>query len=313
VRQILQMSSRVFESSSAGAFRIGVWHQGAAQGIFNWETVEPGQRLGPFKWVVEPHEAAILCYQLEINDKRFLPTRDKADVVLHPFIASRASYNLLQAHYIVWEGAFLDYEHVVSWSKPLIAGSELTLAGEIVRKYEKRGRYYLEWSSECRDLSSDLIFKATQKVVSPAFRSEKSESSGSNLSAPRRELSPSGLEEINAREIYCFLAWSRRNSYPPHPNLHTDLDRAQGAGFPNIIMPGALLGAHLVQAAVDHYGDRFCYGSVISFKLVRPILTETKPVLRTYLDKTDDSLVLDLRDDDGHVLVVGKAKLANES
>jgi hypothetical protein len=313
MRQIPQMSSRVFDSSSAGAFRIGVWHRAATQAIFDWEAVQPGQRLGPFEWIVEPYEAAILCYQLEINDRHFLPTRDETDVVLHPFIASRASLNLLQAHYKPWEGAFLDYEHVLSWSKPLIAGSVLTLAGEIVRKYEKRGRYYLEWSSECRDLSSDLIFKATQKVVSPAFRSEKSRSGESNLSAPRRELSSSALEEINAREIYCFLAWSRRNSYPPHPNLHTDFDRAQGAGFPNIIMQGALLGAHVVQAAVDHYGDRFCYGSVVSFKLVRPILTETKPVLRTYLDKTDDSLVLDLRDGDGHTLVVGKAKLANKS
>jgi hypothetical protein len=307
------MSSRIFESSSAGAFRIGVWHQGAAQAIFDWEAVQPGQHLGPFKWIVEAYEAAILCYQIEINDKRFLPTRDKTDVVLHPFIASRASYSLLQAHYLAWEGAFLDYEHVLSWSKPLIAGNELTLAGEIIRKYEQRGRYHLEWSSECRDLSSDLIFKTTQKVVSPAFRNEKSGSGGSNFSAPRRDLSSSALEEIDAREIYCFLAWSRRNSYPPHPNLHTDFDKAQEAGLPNIIMPGALLGAHLVQAAVDHYGDRFNYGSVISFKLVRPILTETKPILRTYLDKTDGSLVLDLRDNDGHTLVVGNAKLASGS
>src|ERR1700733_4341218 len=134
------MNPRIFDSNCAGAFRIGIWHRSATQTRFSWDAVEVGQKLGPFLWVVEPYEAAILCYQIEINDARFLPRRDKIEVVVHPFIASRASFNLLQAHYILWEGAFLDFEHIVAWSTPLIAGRDVILTGEITGKYEKRGR-----------------------------------------------------------------------------------------------------------------------------------------------------------------------------
>ena len=307
------MNSRVFDRASSGVFPIGVWHRSAAETRFAWETVQPGQKLGPFDWTIEAYEAAILCYQIEINDIRFLPTSGKADVMVHPFVASRASTSLFYGHYIPWEGAFLDYEHVVSWSRPLISGSKVVLAGEITRKYEKRDRLYLEWSTECRDQDSNMLFEVRQTVVSPRLRSAESRSgAAASPTAATPELSTGILEEIDAREIYCYLAWSRRHSYPPHPNLHTDLEQAKSAGLPGIIMQGAVLGAQIVQAAVDHLGDMFCYGSTVSFKLVRPIMTESRHRLRVYRNKNDGSLNFQLEDGNGQILVTGFAARNSE-
>lgn len=307
------MDSRLFDRTSSGVFPIGVWHRSVTETRFAWETVQSGQKLGPFEWTIEAYEAAILCYQIEIKDTRFLPTRGKADVMVHPFVASRASYSLFQAHYVPWEGAFLDYEHVIFWNRPLISGSEVVLAGEITRKYEKRDRLYLEWSTECRDHDLNLLFKVTQTVVSPRLRGEESRSGAdTSPTAAKQELSPRVLEEIDTRELYCYLGWSRRNSYPPHPNLHTDFEQAKTAGLPGIIMQGAVLGAQIVQAAVDHFGDRFCYGSTVSFKLVRPIMTESRPMLRVYRNKIDNSLNLQLEDGNGQTLVAGFAARNSE-
>ena len=313
----MQMEKQFFTRASSGVFPIGVWHGSNAETIFAWETVQPGQKLGPFEWTVEAYEAAILCYQIEIKDTRFLPTRGKTDVVVHPFIASRASYSLFQAHYTPWAGAFLDYEHVISWNRPLIAGSPVVLTGEITRKYEKRDRLYLEWGTECRDRDSNLIFKVSQKVVSPRLRGEASRSAAAAstaaaATAPNPETSAGVLEEIDTREIYCYLGWSRRNSHPPHPNLHTDVEQAKGAGLPGIIMQGAVLGAQIIQAAVDHFGDGFCHGSTVSFKLVRPIPTESRPKLRVYRNKSDNTLNMQLEDANGQTLVVGFASRNGE-
>ena len=306
---ITQMSnSELFHRSSSGVFPIGVWHSSGTETIFEWETVQPGQKLGPFEWTVEAYEAAILCYQIEVKDTRFLPMRGKADVMVHPFIASRASSTVLYGHYIPWTGAFLDYEHVISWNRPLICGSPVVLTGEITRKYEKRDRLYLEWSTECRDHDSNILFKVRQSVVSPRLHREESRSSPAASSTPAApELSTEDLEEIDAREIYCYLGWSRRHSYPPHPNLHTDSELAKRAGLPGVVMQGAVLGAQIIQAAVDHFGERFCYGSTVSFKLVRPIPTESRHKLRVYRNKSDDSLNMRLEDGSGQTLVVGFA------
>jgi hypothetical protein len=149
--------------------------------------------------------------------------------------------------------------------------------------------------------------------VSPRLRGEESRSGAEAPStAVEQELSTSALEEIDTREIYCYLGWSRRNSHPPHPNLHTDFEQAKTAGLPGIIMQGAVLGAQIVQAAVDHLGDRFCYGSTVSFKLIRPIVTESRPKLRVYRNKIDNSLSLQLEDDGGQTLVAGFAALNGE-
>lgn len=105
-------------------------------------------------------------------------------------------------------------------------------------------------------------------------------------------------KELAVREIRCFLGWSRRNVYPPHPNIHTDTDFARSHGFDGMIMSASQIVPHLHEAIIAAIGaDAFFGGARVAYKMIRPVPSEGTAYARVL--STDTPGVLELRVDDG--------------
>ncbi|NNL85727.1 MAG: hypothetical protein HKP27_08750 [Myxococcales bacterium] len=116
--------------------------------------------------------------------------------------------------------------------------------------------------------------------------------------------------ELAARDIQCFLGWSRRNVYPPHPNIHTDHDFARERGFPGAIMSASQIVPHLHEAVIDAVGCAVFFGGTrLRYKMVRPIGSESRAHVRVL--RTDDPTTLELRVEnaEGDLCIVGEAVL----
>ena len=84
-----------------------------------------------------------------------------------------------------------------------------------------------------------------------------------------------GAREVFSREIQCFLGWSRRNVFPPHPNIHTDHDFARERGFEGAIMSASQVVPHLHEALVELLGEETFFGGTrVRYKMVRPVPAE---------------------------------------
>jgi hypothetical protein len=117
-------------------------------------------------------------------------------------------------------------------------------------------------------------------------------------------------EQVAEREIRCFTGWSRRNVYPPHPNIHTDLDVAQRHGFPTMIMSASQIVPHLHEALIDAVGaDRFFSSVEVEYRMIRPVPAEGIAYARVL--RTEDPSVLTIQVDDGgdSVFITGRATL----
>lgn len=116
--------------------------------------------------------------------------------------------------------------------------------------------------------------------------------------------------ELAAREIRCFTGWSRRNVYPPHPNIHTDLDVAQQHGFETMIMSASQIVPHLHEALIDAVGaDAFFSGVEVEYKMIRPVPAEGIAYARIL--RSEDPRVLTIQVDDGGeaLFIAGRATL----
>lgn len=117
-------------------------------------------------------------------------------------------------------------------------------------------------------------------------------------------------DELAARPIRCFTGWSRRNVYPPHPNIHTDLEVARAHGFDTMIMSASQIVPHLHEALIDAVGaDVFFSGVEVEYKMIRPVPAEGIAYARVL--RSEDPGVLTIQVDDGgeSLFVAGRAIL----
>jgi len=117
-------------------------------------------------------------------------------------------------------------------------------------------------------------------------------------------------EILALREIRCFIGWSRRNVYPSHPNIHSDVDFARRHGFDGMIMSASQIVPHLHEALIEAIGvDTFFSGTRVEYKMVRPVPSEGVAFARIL--RSDEPGTLDLRVDDGGktIYIRGRALL----
>jgi acyl dehydratase len=106
----------------------------------------------------------------------------------------------------------------------------------------------------------------------------------------------------------CFLAWTRRNPIPPHPNIHTDVESARAAGFETIIMSASQIVPHLYQALIEVVGvEKFFSGLKVSYKMVRPV---TVPgIARVIIEASEHpgTMTVRIEDAENNLCIVGTA------
>lgn len=122
-----------------------------------------------------------------------------------------------------------------------------------------------------------------------------------------------GLREVFGRDIETFLGWSRRNVFPPHPNIHTDHDFARARGFEGAIMSASQVVPHLHEALIELLGeDRFFGGTAVRYKMVRPIPSEGRARV-SILARPGEPRKLELRvESAGSLAITGTATLTED-
>ncbi len=111
-------------------------------------------------------------------------------------------------------------------------------------------------------------------------------------------------------QLPCFLAWTRRNPIPPHPNIHTDVEPARAAGFETIIMSASQVVPHLHQALIEVAGaEAFFGGMKVAYRMVKPIAVPGGARVIVEADGESSSLLhVRIEDMAGTVCIVGTAE-----
>ena len=115
--------------------------------------------------------------------------------------------------------------------------------------------------------------------------------------------------EVYRKTINCFLGWSRRNVYPPHPNIHTDHDFAQERGFDSAIMSASQVVPHLHEALIELLGEQIFFNQTdVRYKMVNPVGAEGSITI-IIIRQSPTKLDLKVNNEQDKLAIVGVATI----
>lgn len=252
-----------------------------------YENVVVGERFGPVVLPLTPYRA--LRYDFIMGGVNALAdeTGVSGRPLAHPGSFSNELFEIYTIDYSASAIVGLHASEEIWLERPAEIGDELTLEGEFVDKYEKRGQGYAVVRAEARDqegrlvarrLGTEIMRTVPGNVVGrkAAGKSEKRidttlDRSGRRVEAGSRELLPGDWFELEPRLVTFEQAalYSRFGEYVT--SIHGSLDAARAAGLAVPIVQGQQQMCLLIDSLLALIGPQFHAGGHVAAKFISPV------------------------------------------
>jgi hypothetical protein len=131
------------------------------------ETVRTGMKLGPIFYTVSSEQICAFAQSLGLKDVAY--GASAAEPQIAPPGMRLMDYSLLIAAHFTGGSGGVHAKQWCEFHQPLRAGQTLKTSGQIVRTWNKRGKFYFELEYETRDASSDELLMR-QAITSVLLR-----------------------------------------------------------------------------------------------------------------------------------------------
>lgn len=289
----------------------------------SFETASVGELIGPMKYAVpaDYNERRLGAYAM--RQAHYIDT-DAADEIAEPsFLCGQHAWLMRQRY--SWEGS-VHAKCEIEYYKPITLGSTFSVTGQVLRKYQRRGGYYVVFDLRTVDADGQPICSVQNtmllnfKEVSQLKRQASSiagttEISSSSPPVAEPNLSYSfGPKVLHRDDILRFFR-AEEDIYGLHPNIHNTESIAKAAGLADIIAPGRYSIGLINCMFAKIYGPRFLYGAKYSVSFLQNLLPGIEPQIETraverngkFAPREFEITCRDARS--GKVILAGNAKL----
>lgn len=248
-----------------------------------FEGVEKGERFGPIELELDDHY--LNAYAFSVDDFGFLknggpvPAGAIVKELMLVFISKYDCNKIVGLHQKEEARCF----------KPVMPGARLTLSGEYVDKYHKRGKGYVVLNAEARDQDGDLVMSQQSTEV---MRIPDGVQLGTASAVPERRVAgvwPTDrrpVETIGAGisvgtpiapmvktvyqdqiSIFSGVEWHRQN-------IHTNLQIAKAAGFRDTIAQGMMEACWTSEFLTRAFGDGWLSNGWYRVAFLNPVFAK---------------------------------------
>lgn len=119
-----------------------------------WDEVSIGMTVGPYAIEVTPQLVADYCAALPVDPDTYLAPADGAAPFMPPMLPAAWYIHLLKGRLHLGSG--LMARHSLSARRVVPVGERLTARGELVEKYERKGRHYWTLHYEMHNAAGEL-------------------------------------------------------------------------------------------------------------------------------------------------------------
>lgn len=125
-----------------------------------FDEVPVGVELDPIEEVLTPELVQWYAHALATpNDRWYWYESPLGEPLVPPSVIENLGLGM-RGFRIVAPGGSVHAKTEVEHRKPVKVGTRVRLEGRISDKYEKRGKYYLEWEVTVRDETGDVVMVA---------------------------------------------------------------------------------------------------------------------------------------------------------
>ncbi|MCI2418435.1 hypothetical protein MOQ72_13435 [Saccharopolyspora sp. K220] len=260
------------------------WWTGTKEAVF--ENIEIPERFGPFEVVVD--ERMVKNYAFAQDDASWL-VDEHGRPAAHPAVLSN---ELLFLFYSVYDGNTAQGLHThedLSFHSLIRIGEKVTLSGQYVATFTRRGKGYVVMEAEARGddgrllirhrgteimrvRAADVVGRATASRPSRVVTGEQLDvepaSKASFDLAERTPIVPV-TKQISQEQMYVF-SWGGRG----FSNIHTDLAGARRSGMDRTVAQAMQQVGYLAQMLTAFHGAAWITDGHLSVKFVHPFYVE---------------------------------------
>lgn len=119
-----------------------------------WDEVEVGMTVGPYEVEITPALVEAYCAALPVEPSTYLRPADGGAAFMPPMLPAAWYIHLLKGRLHLAYG--LMARHSMQGHRAVGLGERLTATGELVEKYERKGRHYWTLRYEMRNAAGEL-------------------------------------------------------------------------------------------------------------------------------------------------------------
>jgi hypothetical protein len=134
--------------------------------------LEVGDRLGPVEYVMTPFIVHEYAHGVELGHEYFHGA-SPAGHFAPPTLVHTDKLRLFAATCPGGDGphARLHYEYDATWYEPIPVSARIRTQGEVIDRYEKRGRTFIVLTIELRDADDNKLYVSYRDTALLAFKS----------------------------------------------------------------------------------------------------------------------------------------------
>jgi len=217
-----------------------------------------------------------------------LPDGGPAPVTVPSTIVANDLLQLFTTKYAASKVVGLHTEEELSFLRPVSLGQDVTLEGQYVETYERRGQGHVVMEAEARDLDGAVLVRHRGTEI---MRTTPGLVAGRSTASPPRERRVTG-EVDGAQPAVVTLGADAATGMPLAPavvtvsveqaavysrigefvrNIHNSLDAARDAGLALPIVQGQQLACHVAHLLANRFGAGWYSGGWMRVRFLKPV------------------------------------------
>ncbi|MHB1314895.1 MAG: FAS1-like dehydratase domain-containing protein [Christensenellales bacterium] len=274
---------------------------GTKEGLF--ELTEIGEKFGPLTYPIDDH--AIKSYAFTQDDYNPWYFTDN-----NPFGKRIAHASLLADHLLALFLTVYNPNTVIGlhtqeelwFCNPLYAGEKVTIKGEYVDKYEKRGKGYIVMEADARGEDGRVIVKhrgvEIMRILASSITKKTAVVEGDVVTGEYDKSIPEAKTATKDIAIGTPTAHLTKITYPEQSqvyawvgkyfeNIHNNINMAKKGGYKDLVVQGLMQTSYITEMLTNFFGASWFTTGYQKTKMTQHVLVNEPLTIRGVVkDKT---------------------------
>ena len=259
----------------------------------NYELAEVGESFGPFTYEVDDFSVKLFSFaQDDYSCGDFSKAEKDEKRPVHAGFFNNDLLHVFFTHYDPTDIFALHTEEELWYHSPAFVGEKVTLTGEYVDKFTKRGKNYIKLNSkvygedgrliaehlgaEITKITGDQISDKKEKKAAAPVEGDKVtgevDPSRECLSRAKKDMESGTPTNVLTKKTTTYQTQAFSWGGMQFETIHSSIALAKTAGYKGLLVQGQQMVSYITELLSGFFGESFASSGHIKVKIIKPTL-----------------------------------------
>ena len=258
----------------------------------NYELAEVGEKFGPYTYTADEFSVKLFSFaQDDYNRWSYSDDNPFGKRIVQAAFFNNDMLHIFFTHYDPTDIFALHTQEELWYHSPAYVGENVTISGEYVDKYTKRGKNYIELKTkvtgedgrviaehhgaEITKITGDQLASGEKKKVQPA-EGERVTGEVDPAAVPAAhaalDLAKGTPTAVLVKKTTTYQTQAFSWGGMPFETIHSSISLAKKAGYKGLLVQGQQMVSYITELLADFFGESFYSSGHIKVKIIKPTL-----------------------------------------